>query len=104
MLLERETGLKLVKTDDYIPLGWEQAAMQAKANCERLGSFIIEGVRAEGSLRRGLEVDCLIWLRTPHVTPMKAQAILAEQVDKRIQSIISTKKLIRKPLKVIEIS
>jgi hypothetical protein len=68
------TGATLVHTDDWLEGGpywdperiFDEVPEAVLRRCPP-GRLIVEGVRAVGVLRAGLEVDCLAWLRGPHV-------------------------------------
>lgn len=47
-----------------------------------------EGVRVDGALRRGLEIDVLIWLRESKAPRTKAQIRMGEQVDRRVAELV----------------
>jgi hypothetical protein len=55
---------------------------------ENLSDFIAEGVRVDGAIRRGLEIDVLIWLRQSQAPRTKAQIRMGEQVDRRIAELV----------------
>ncbi len=62
-LCERVHDRPVIHTDDFIKLGWSEAsaAVMLKVN-ETRGPLIVEGVAVPRALRKGMLVDCVIWL------------------------------------------
>ena len=89
-LMARANGRLTVHTDDYMHLGWEESAEHIRFLLRDAPSFIVEGVRAEGAIRRGLQVDTLVWLRSPIAPRTKAQIRMGDKVDTRIQDAINS--------------
>lgn len=78
------TDRPIVHTDDFIEdmtdVGaaerarrWKEAADKALVQCSGLPAFLLEGVRATGVIKAGLEIDVLVWLGTPLVPLTKGQ-------------------------------
>ncbi len=61
-LLGDSDGRKVVCTDEFMGLPWSEASAAVVAHCRGLAEFVVEGVRVPHVLRRGLEVDAVIWL------------------------------------------
>ena len=78
----------VIHTDDFIPMGWEASADRAFEIAADRESFVIEGVRAEGALRRGLEVDAVIWLRKPVKARTVAQSRMGDAHDRRFARFV----------------
>ncbi len=53
---------RVVHTDAWIALPWGEVPHAIIAECTGLDSFVVEGVQAARALRKGLEVDVVIWL------------------------------------------
>jgi hypothetical protein len=76
-------------TDDLIPLGWSEASQAAALWLEAPGPWIVEGVAASRALRKWRDqhpnqpppVDRVIFLREPHETLSKGQAVMAKGVE-----------------------
>lgn len=56
----------LVHTDQYMSLPWDKVPLVILERLAGVPSFVLEGVQAARTLRKGLEVDCVIWLDRPY--------------------------------------
>jgi hypothetical protein len=65
--------------DDLIALGWSEAseALAEQVN-KHTGPLVVEGVQVPRALRKGMRVDCVIWLSHPHVALTKQQEAMAK--------------------------
>ena len=52
----------VVHTDEYMNLSWEEVPPAIIARLTGCPSFVIEGVQVPRVLRKGLEVDCVVYL------------------------------------------
>lgn len=65
--------------DDYVDRGWSEASERLAADVNGLQfPFIVEGVQVPRALRKGMRVDCVIWLSIPHVPLTKQQEAMAK--------------------------
>lgn len=51
-------------TDDYIGMAWEDVPQSLIEKLSGVERFVVEGVMVPRALRRGLQVDCVVWLET----------------------------------------
>lgn len=75
------TDHSLIHTDEFMELPWSDqphACIEAVANKPR---FIIEGVQVPRALRKGLDVDVVVWLSTPKRARNKRQDSFAKAVQ-----------------------
>lgn len=80
-LCERVNGRDVVHTDDYMHMEWSEAS---RAVCEKVNSIhgpvVVEGVRVPHALRKGMRVDCVIWLDTKYTPHNKKHTQQREQM------------------------
>ena len=72
-LVQVVTDRDLIHTDAWKGELWDLQPGLIIAACAPLARFVVEGCQVPRALRKGLEVDCLIWLRNP----------VAERTDKQ---------------------
>lgn len=74
-----ELGREVLHTDDLAPLGWSEASAKAAeiVNAHQ-GPIIVEGVAVPRALRKGMKVDCVIWLGKAHVPLLAGQAAMTK--------------------------
>jgi hypothetical protein len=77
--LAKMSGRPVVHGDDFIQYGWSESS-QILADIVNSGgpSLILEGVQVPRALRKGMRVDCVIWLSHPHVALTKQQEAMAK--------------------------
>jgi hypothetical protein len=52
----------VVHTDEWKDKDWPAQPQLIIAGCDGLDRFLLEGVQVPRALRKGLKVDCLLWL------------------------------------------
>ncbi len=62
-----------VHTDDFRQYNWDQVPERVIAVCHSHPAFIVEGVQVGRCLRKGLQVDLVIWFEEPHEALSKGQ-------------------------------
>ena len=68
-----------IHSDDTKPYGWDQVPYEIIARCQQAGpKFVCEGVQVVRALRKGLEVDCAVWIDGPKVVRLKGQEAMAK--------------------------
>jgi hypothetical protein len=68
------TDRPVIATDDYMRLPWDDVPRAVIAQASASGArFVVEGVQVTRALRKGLQVDAVVWLDTPHVELTGAQ-------------------------------
>lgn len=70
----------LIHTDIFLPLAWKEQPLACVSAVKGLPRFVIEGVQVPRALRKGMEVDVVVWLDTPKRTRNKGQIALAKGV------------------------
>lgn len=69
----------IIHTDDFAKLGWSEASAAVVKHCNELPPyFLVEGVAVPRALRKGLKVDCVIWLVGAHDTLTVPQESMAK--------------------------
>jgi len=62
-LSERVSDRPVIHGDDYIKLGWSECSQKIVDVAAQIrGPLLIEGVQVPRALRKGLQVDAVIWL------------------------------------------
>lgn len=61
----------VIGTDEYKKLPWEEVPLQMIADVKDLPAFVIEGVQVPRALRKGLEVDAVVYMTRPKVASRK---------------------------------
>ena len=80
-LSEMATDRKTIHSDDFINLGWSEASEHIVRTLNDFdGAFCVEGVAVARALRKGLIVDAVVWLPTPHVPLSKGQETMRKAV------------------------
>ncbi len=64
-LSARITDRPVSHTDDFMKEPWERVPHLVIAMLRDLPAFVVEGVQVPRTLRKGLEVDAVIWLDSP---------------------------------------
>jgi len=59
-------GRPTIHTDDHMHLPWSEQPAAILSDVSGLDLFVIEGVQVPRCLRKGLEVDWVIWLDDEH--------------------------------------
>jgi hypothetical protein len=75
----------LVQTDDWKGEPWDDVPRLAKAACERHSRFVLEGVRALGAVREGLQIDGLLYLTLPKDELSKGQASMVKACETKMK-------------------
>jgi dephospho-CoA kinase len=71
----------IIHSDDFMGLPWSEASAAVATHCNELGgSFVVEGVRVPHALRKGLQVDAVIYLTTQHKQWNEGQHRMAKAV------------------------
>jgi hypothetical protein len=58
-------GRKVVHTDDLRETPFEEKPARIQEELEGEDEFIVAGMQVPRALRKGLEVDCVVWLNLP---------------------------------------
>ena len=74
--LDRE----VVHTDTWQGDEWDKQPALIIVACEPLPRFLLEGVQVPRALRKGLQIDALLWLDYPTAPQSPAQAAMAKAV------------------------
>lgn len=62
-LCQRVNGRDVVHGDDYMHLGWSESSQKMADVVNAIhGPLVVEGVQVPRALRKGMRVDCVIWL------------------------------------------
>ncbi len=65
-MLALGTGKHVIHSDDYMALDWSEASAElARVANNTRGGLVVEGVAVPRALRKGLRVDCVVWLDEP---------------------------------------
>lgn len=75
------TDRPVIHTDDWLTLPWRNVPEPVKVEAEKHASFVVEGVRAPDVLRHGLEVDAVLYLKTPKVEQTPEQINMGKGID-----------------------
>lgn len=66
-LCERVHDRQVIHTDDFMHLEWSACSEKVRDVVNALsGPIVVEGVRVPHALRKGMLVDCVIWLDSPY--------------------------------------
>lgn len=71
----------LISTDRFIHLAWGDVPPAIIARCKPLPRFLIEGVQVARALRKGLEVDAVLYLDLPRAEQTPQQASMGKSVE-----------------------
>jgi hypothetical protein len=74
------TDRTILHTDDLIHEKWEDVPGIVRLRLAGLAAFVVEGVQVPRALRRGLEVDAVVWLRSAKVPLTPGQRTMAKAV------------------------
>lgn len=71
----------VIHTDDWIEAPWEDVPHIVIAACKDKPRYVVEGVQVPRALRKGLEVDAVVWLDQPfaHLNPRQVGMAKAVQ-------------------------
>lgn len=81
--LDRE----VIHTDMWMQTPWADQPRCIIEACETLPRFIVEGVQVPRALRKGLQVDALIWLLRPGVAQSPAQVAMGKAITTVFEGI-----------------
>lgn len=70
--------LPIIHSDDWQHLPWSDQSAALAAHCASPDRYLVEGVAVARALRKGLQVDCLIYLQTPLIPLTPGQASLGK--------------------------
>jgi hypothetical protein len=76
-----DVGFMAIHGDDSIKLGWSESSQMLADYVNSQGEFwplVVEGVQVPRALRKGMRVDCVIWLSHPHEALTKQQEAMAK--------------------------
>lgn len=80
-LANKATDRKVIGTDDYRDMAWSEIPLRMIADVAGLKTFLIEGVMVARALRKGMEVDAVVYLTRPKVRDRKpGQVAMAKGV------------------------
>jgi hypothetical protein len=75
------TDRKAVHSDDFINMGWSEASTHLVFTLNKHGApFVVEGVAVARALRKGLRVDCAVWLDAERVPLSSGQQTMSKAV------------------------
>lgn len=77
-LASRVNDRTILHTDDTMEAKWEHQPAITIERASRHESFALEGVQAARALRKGLQVDAIIVLETPHEPRTPGQERMAK--------------------------
>lgn len=83
--LDRE----VVHTDTWQGVEWDKQPALIVAACEPLPRFLLEGVQVPRALRKGLQIDALLWLDCPAAPQTPAQRAMGKAVATVLRTIRS---------------
>jgi hypothetical protein len=73
------TDRPVIHTDDWMTQPWDEVPLLVKAKCDETpDAFIVEGVQVPRTLRKGLEVDAVLYLSKPLEPQTPAQIALGK--------------------------
>lgn len=81
------TDRPVLHTDERCGLPWSEQPAALIAACAQHDRFVVEGVQVARALRKGLQIDVLIWLVRPMAERTPQQVALAKGVATVIESI-----------------
>ncbi len=64
-LADSVTDRRVIHADDYKDLEWSMASLRVMAEAVGETDFVAEGVRVAHALRKGLQVDAVVYLTRP---------------------------------------
>ena len=88
----------VICTDAWKHLPWHLQPVKITEACQGSERFVLEGVQAARVLRRGLEVDLVVFLDAPHV-PLSGKQ---ESMTKGIKTIFSQWRETNPEIRVVE--
>ncbi len=80
-LTRQVTDRPVYHTDDWKDAPWTDVPHLVKAKCETEEAFVLEGVQVPRTLRKGLEVDAVIYLTMAKVEQTPPQIAMGKGVD-----------------------
>ena len=75
-------------TDTYKGLPWEDQPASILGMCEGVPRFVVEGVQTARALRKGLQVDCIVYLTKPWIERLPGQERMAKGVATIMRNFI----------------
>lgn len=88
---EQVTDRPVIHTDDWKDQPWAEVPELVRAACEQAGgAFLVEGVQVPRTLRKGLEVDAVVYLSQPQATQTKAQLAMGRALTTVLSEWSST--------------
>jgi hypothetical protein len=85
------TDRPVIHTDDWMNEPWSEVPVLVKAKCEETpDSFVVEGVNVPRTLRKGLEVDAVVYLTKPLEYQSPAQVAMGKAVGTVLTEWAST--------------
>ena len=80
-ITQQVTDRPVIHTDDWMREPWTDVPLLVKAACEQEPeAFVVEGVQVPRTLRKGLEVDAVVYLTTPQVPQTQLQINMGKAV------------------------
>ena len=73
-------GRRVLYSDDFKHLAWADVPAAIIKACEMLPRFLLEGVQVARALRRGLEVDAVMYLDDPKAPQLVGQKIMGKGI------------------------
>lgn len=67
-------------TDEYMDLPWSEQPLQWLTRLENEPCYVLEGVQVPRTLRKGLQVDAVVWLEEAKVQISPKQTSMAKAV------------------------
>lgn len=80
-LASKVTDRKVIGTDDYQDMEWSEIPLRMIADVSGMESFVIEGVMVARALRKGMEVDAVVYLTRPKTARKAGQISMAKAVQ-----------------------
>lgn len=77
----------LIHTDAYIADGWGDAPLRVISAVSGLEAYVVEGVQAARTLRKGLPADVVVWLEGPFVPLTPGQERMAAGIATTFASV-----------------
>ena len=75
------TDRRVLHTDDWMGAKWADVPYLVLGACQPLTRFCVEGVQVPRTLRKGLEVDAVVWLAHPLTELSEGQERMRKAVE-----------------------
>lgn len=72
---------EVIHTDDFMDMDWSALSSHVATKCNHMQRFLVEGVRVPHCLRKGMQVDCVVWMGTPHVLLSDGQKTMTKACE-----------------------